>query len=212
MSSRGFPAIPSSADIMRGCRMFEQKLPRDYAYNVSAYYVSSFWGDPPKMADGVRVLMADWAKGFYRFGHLNTHELTATIKKNLRTLRRFHSRDITDLHPRDELLVKNLFEQFSRALGIEVAEQVRSGPVMAAKTLHLTALNFFPIWDRPIAVAHGCRRLDAYSYWTFCQYISDVTKALVGNPAIARWADGRHKSLVKLIDEYNYAKYTNEWL
>lgn len=51
-----------------------------------------------------------------------------------------------------------LFEAMLKALAItEGKSKGRRSPVGVAKTLHLLAPKFFPLWDEEIAKAYGCK-------------------------------------------------------
>jgi hypothetical protein len=98
--------------------------------------------------------------------------------------------------------------------------------------LHTIAPRFFPIWDQAIARKYGCYWYAygkaASSYVRFMQPSRDLVAALeaeyaqrgkaAGLPPAKDLAgalskpSGRPKSLLKFLDEYNYAKYTGKWV
>lgn len=85
----------------------------------------------------------------------------------------------------------------------------RRSPVAAAKALHLLAPAFFPLWDERIAKAYGCNYsadpVDAYLRFmqiTRCVLIEHAT-------TLAGMQDG--KSQLKVLGEYNYARFTKNW-
>jgi len=85
---------------------------------------------------------------------------------------------------------------------------IRRSPVSVTKTLHLLAPNFFPLWDDKIARAYGCyyNKNPAEKYISFCK----ITKSIADKVKdYIVWSD---KTLTKLIDEYNYSKYTQRWI
>jgi len=78
-----------------------------------------------------------------------------------------------------------------------------------AKALHLLAPRFFPLWDLKIANAYDCR----YSADPAAKYL----RFLVKIRGLARTMANVHiedtsKTVVKLIDEYNYARFTKGWI
>lgn len=79
-----------------------------------------------------------------------------------------------------------------------------------AKALHLLAPAFFPLWDDKIARAYACH----YTFKPAEKYIDFMAKNKHFAEVLRRQAiDGKgHRSLLKLIDEYNYAKYTQKWI
>jgi hypothetical protein len=84
-----------------------------------------------------------------------------------------------------------LFDRFARVLG----------PVGAAKSLHLLAPAFFPLWDQKIAHAYGLGKRSPNDYRVFMEVVQDQYRLLRERGAPCR-------DLLKAIDEYNYCKYT----
>jgi hypothetical protein len=102
-----------------------------------------------------------------------------------------------------------LFNELLEAL--RGGETGRKSPVAVAKALHLLAPEFFPIWDNKIACKYRCHRTkferSAEKYFAFCFKMKDVAaevRAYSDNPADV--------TILKLIDEYSYAKYTKCWV
>jgi len=85
---------------------------------------------------------------------------------------------------------------------------IKRSPVSVTKALHLLAHDFFPLWDEKIARAYGCYYdVDpAEKYVSFCKRIKTVADK------IKSYVDPSYKPLIKLIDEYNYSKYTKGWI
>jgi hypothetical protein len=201
--------IPNYEEFLKGCEEFEKHEKRDAMYKVATFLVSHFWGKPTDMADGLGVLLLTWNQAFYRYGIFDFDKLEKCITHNLQRIESFRNRDILSLAISDEDDIKDLFVKFLEALQIDAGKmQGRKSPVAVAKTLHLLAPNFFPLWDDKIARVYGCYygKKPAEKYVLFCK----ITKTLadkVGN-YIAR----SDKTLTKLIDEYNYSKYTQGWI
>ena len=161
------------------------------------------------MADGMGVLLLTWNQSFYRYGAFDFARLEAVLKKNMRRLNALRSRDIGTLCRHDEGVVKRLFAEFLDAL--QRAEGKKKGtksPVAVAKALHLLAPGFMPLWDDKIARAYDCyySRTPAEKYLEFAYAMKDLAAALA-----PRVPSGRGKTFLKLIDEYNYAKFTKGW-
>lgn len=90
----------------------------------------------------------------------------------------------------------------------------------ASKALHILNPKFFVMWDYKIRDGYGCCENEE-GYFNFllrCQkkiekiistYESDYPS---GQEISQRIYEGPPKSIVKLLDEYNIAKYTKEWL
>ena len=85
---------------------------------------------------------------------------------------------------------------------------IMKSPVAVAKALHLLAPKFFPLWDRRIARAYECcyDENPAEKYISFCK-ITRVTA-----DEVKKYVSRSDKTLMKLIDEYNYSKYTQRWI
>jgi hypothetical protein len=86
--------------------------------------------------------------------------------------------------------------------------------VAVAKTLHLFAPEFFPLWDTDIAIAYGSwwafSEFGEMEYWPFCWKMKRIA-AHVADCECVRTASPK-RSTLKLIDEYNYSRFTKHWL
>jgi len=85
---------------------------------------------------------------------------------------------------------------------------IKRSPVAVSKALHLLAPNFFPLWDDKISRAYGCYYdvNPAEKYVSFCK----STKTIADK--VKDYIIRSDKTLIKLIDEYNYSKYTQRWI
>ena len=200
--------IPSRDGFHKGCEEFAKHERRDAMYKVATFLVSHFWGKPSAMADGLGVLLLTWNQAFYRYGIFDFDKLEKSINDNLQKIENFRNRDILSLSSSDEDDIKELFTIFLEALQIDVGKQRKKSPVAVAKTLHLLAPNFFPLWDDKIARAYGCyyNKNPAEKYVSLCK----ITKTIADK--VKNYIDRSDKTLTKLIDEYNYSKYTQGWI
>ena len=82
------------------------------------------------------------------------------------------------------------------------------GPVGAAKALYLLAPEFFPLWDRKITNAYGiwlgAAGTNAADYLKFMTMVVSQIRNLPK-------AD-TSREVLKLIDEFNYCRFTKRWL
>jgi hypothetical protein len=201
--------IPSPAELIRGCEEYDKHVKRDFSYNVSLFYIRQYWRDPLKIGEALSVLLYQWNSAFYRYGSFDIEKLEKCIECNLSKLDEYRSKDIMGLSPKDEDSIINLFDEFNEALQISNGKMKnRKSPVSVAKALHLLAPHFFPIWDAKIAKAYNCSydKEPALKYVKFCKMIREEVKTLT--PYIN--CDG--KSILKMIDEYNFSKYSHEWI
>ena len=201
--------IPTKKEFLTGVREFENREKRDAMYKVATFLVAHFWAEPGDMADALGVLLLTWNQAFYRYGAFDFKELEQCIRRNLHTLDVLRHRDISDLTDADEDIVEGLFEEFLKAL--QIASGKKAGtrtPVGVAKALHLLAPCFFPVWDYKIAKAYKCSYTcePAAKYFRFCKVMQELAQG------VSKYAPDSRRSILKLVDEYNYAKYTQEWI
>ena len=201
--------IPDRKEFLRGCAEFEKHEKRDAMYKVATFLVSSSWGKPADMADGLGVLLLTWNQAFYRAGSFDFSRLEKCIAKNLKKIDNFRKRGISSLSRSDEEDIRKLFNRFLDALRIDSGKNTgRRSPVGVAKALHLLAPNFFPLWDASIERAYGCydnEKADE-KYVAFCW----ISKAFASE--VKKYVNRSDKTVLKLIDEYNYSKYTQGWI
>jgi len=201
--------IPSQEEFCKGVEEFEKHEARDAMYKVATFLVSHFWGKSSDMSDGLGVLLLTWNQAFYRYGIFNFDKLEECIRNNLQKLENFRNRHISSLSDSDEEEIRDIFNGFLKALQIDSGKsQGRKSPVAVAKALHLLAPNFFPLWDNKIAKAYRCRynKNPAEQYMSFCKIMKTMAEKVKG------YIPPTEKSTLKLIDEYNYSKYTQGWI
>jgi hypothetical protein len=211
-------------ELLRGSREYVMNEERDAIYKVATFLVGHFWFRPADIADGVGVLLLVWNQAFYRYCNfaLDFEELEAWLRKNENILKDTRDRDISSLDTEDKKIIGKLFDEL---LDVLKCGNKRS-PVAVSKALHLLAPNFFPLWDDDISEAYDCcwESSDTASttYLVFMEKMKDLSQRIVetylsranvnrdaSKSAICRVASVNvpfTKSLLKIIDEYNYAK------
>jgi hypothetical protein len=203
-------SVPGRAEFLRGIEEYERREQREAVYKLASFVVARFWGEHWLVADAVSALLVSWNQAFYRYGMFDIAKLERSIGDNCEAIEGFRARDISTLvYGDDKDWVQLLFYEFLEALQIVAgSSRGRKSPVSPSKALHLMAPTFFPIWDRKIAPAYGCPYVGnpGEAYWRFCRVTRAVAKATRGYTA------RRDKSLVKLIDEYNYSKFAKGWI
>ena len=183
---------------------FEANEPRDLFYRAATEFVDlRFRGETSlTLAEALSVLLQTWNRVYYQYRKFDNPHF-ASIEKLLLEQRTFlagyRNLVIDNLDYRDRAAVSNLFREF----------EVILGPVGAAKTLHLLAPRFFPLWDRAIAKAYrlplGRAGLNGDRYWRFMLIAQRQSREL-------RYQDPDCQNPLKSIDEYNYCRYTKSWL
>ncbi|HEY3290255.1 MAG TPA: hypothetical protein VGK87_09025 [Anaerolineae bacterium] len=195
----------NASELKAGTKAFQDHEARDAMYKTATFLVKHFWGNPREMADSLGVLLLTWNQAFYRYGLLDFSALENCIARNQQALDSFRNQNILSYAPADDDSINNLYEQFLKALQIADGKAAgRQSPVAVAKALHLLAPAFYPLWDDKIAKAYGCH----YKYIPYMQKMRNLVNLLT--PEVDVQSTG--KTLLKLIDEYNYAKFTKAWV
>ena len=201
--------VPTQDVFLRGTREYHKHEPREAVYKMATFVIEHFWNRPPEMADGLGVLLLTWNQAFYRYGPFSFEKLERCIGENLPTLDGYRRRDILSLTKSDEPHIRRLFDSFLDSLKIESeGSRARRSPVAVAKALHLLGPAFFPLWDRAIADAYDCNydAAPASHYISFCHIMSEFAHQ------VREYGDNAAGTLLKRIDEYNYAKFTKGWV
>jgi hypothetical protein len=202
--------IPSELEIRRGSLEFQKHERRGAMYKVASFLVEYYWGNPEDMANALGILLLTWNQAFYRYGSFDYEELEKCIKNNLGLLGNYRKRDIFSFSENDEPTVEAIFDEFLTALQIDGGKKAGiKSPVAVAKALHLLAPAFFPLWDDKIAKAYGCyyKQDPGKKYLLFCRFTREIAESYGGLSDLTSKA-----TLVKQIDEYNYATYTKKWI
>ncbi|HSF30685.1 MAG TPA: hypothetical protein VLK82_09485 [Candidatus Tectomicrobia bacterium] len=155
-----------------------------------------------QLAEVIAVLLQTWNHTFYRyhtFDRQHVYDLERVLAFHQQSLAAFRQRSLIGLRDKDRQRITRVFASFEEILG----------PVGAAKTLHLLAPEFFPLWDRAIARAYGLplqrRGRNAERYYRFMEVAEAQWTRLGGRQAIGR-------NPLKALDEYNYCRYTKGWI
>lgn len=195
--------------LRKGYLEFQKWERRDAMYKTATFLVKHFWGKPAEVAEGLGVLLLVWNHAFYRHGPFDFDALEKCIAANQELLNEYRERDILAYTRKDDARIRPLFEAFLEALKIcEGKCEGRRTPVGVAKALHLLAPSFFPLWDAKIAKAYGCYydTDPAGQYLRFFRMTKEIAEDLASSVSVSR------KTLLKLIDEYNYSLHTKEWI
>ena len=201
--------IPDPEEFCRGLEAFERNEKRGYVYFEALDHISEFWGNSGSMAKGISRLIRSWNRFYANF---DLERLANCIDINLPPINEFRNRNINSLSSDDSEEIRQIFNQFLDALKRRSDNQ--KSAVSVAKAFGLLAPEFLPIWDSTIAWRYDCLygivELAAPKYVTFCWKMKEISEKVrdyecVRNPNPKR-------SLLKMIDEYNYSKFTREWI
>jgi len=197
--------IPSEQEFRRGYEVYNERERRGFIYFEALRIVKDNWGNAKLMAKGVQRLIRSWNRFYANF---SLAALAHFLDDNIENLNLLKSRNILDLKESDDDLIRKLFKDLLQALKRE-----RDGalsPVSVAKAFGILVPNFLPIWDSNIAYSYGCLYFSDMAdspYIRFCHKMRLLAKKVqyfVPQP------DDR--ALLKRIDEYNYSKYTMQWI
>ena len=200
-----FP-IPTWKEVEAARAAFKQRESRDVMYRATVELVDrARQGDSTlSVAESLAVLLITWNVSYYRFhgrfSEQHYRNLESLLERHDQTLRSFAERDILTFESADEPAIAVVFEELEQA----------SGVVGAAKVLHVLARRFFPLWDRAIAVAYGLRPgprgTNALRYIRFMTIVRRQVRSIHEDGA------SDVPNLLKLLDEYNYARFTWRWI
>ncbi len=204
--------IPTKEEFIKGIEEFEKHERRDAMYKVATFLIKNFWGNTSDMVDSLGVLLLTWNQAFYRYSNLDFKSLEKSIEVNLEKLNDFRKRDIITLSQSNEVDIKSIFEDFLKSLKISFYNgKERKSPVAVAKALHLLAPKFFPLWDDKIARTYKCYYNNKAAE-KYIQFMKEMKKFAEQVKVYINISDYPNKTLLKLIDEYNYSKYTKGWV
>lgn len=189
-------------------------------YRVATDLVRERWGDAEAVADALGVLLLTWNQAFYRYGFLDCGELETFVRSHQGAIEQYRPRELTTLVSEEREQVDSMFRHLleaSQATSPQTGKQRRS-PVSVAKALHGLAPRFFPLWDGKIARRYGCGWHSSTgagsAYWSFMLKQRLILNDLGDERArreIERGLSERArfpKTLVKFLDEFNYARFT----
>jgi hypothetical protein len=217
-------------ELLKGCKTYHENEPRDSMYKVATYLINKFWGDTNEMTDALGVLILTWNAAFYSRFRFNFNKLEVCIGKWLNYFKVNKNKHISSFSIKDTPEIKEIFIDFLQALSITTKKGINErSPVAVAKGIHLLLPNFFPIWDNAISKGYGCHWRDSTDspekYVSFIEKIKNNAQVIINsyvkefnidNHAAEQRIISLHPlkrlySIIKMIDEYNYAKYTKKW-
>lgn len=200
--ARSFP-MPTAREMEEARTTFEARESRDLFYRAATELIRLAATEDAalSLSEALAVLLQTWNRAFYQyrggFKKADFAALESLLERSRKLMETFAHRAIDGLaEDRDEDAIETLFDDFERVLG----------PVGAAKSLHLLAPAFFPIWDRAIAQSYGLgltKGSNGSKYVTFmliCQAQHAHLVALGLEPNLKR------------LDEFNYCKFTKGWI
>jgi len=178
--------MPTAKDLADAHEVYLEKVCDPFVYCLATEEVRA-----DRSAVGIILLLIVWN------GLRATNEHFEGIQRVLREkapiIGQFAVRSISGMNDTDQSAVTGLFQAFDDLPDI--------GATGAAKTIHLLAPDFFPLWDKSIAEAYSSH--DADGYWDFMKTTKTQYQSIMPDPPLCVDDVG----LLKLLDEYNFCKY-----
>lgn len=227
----------SYQDLLKACQFYAKKEQRDYVYPASMTKLKNNFGNSKIMAEAISDLLIIWHLNFYRFGMFSIDILEKCIASKLPLIQEFRLLNIHQLSLADPEVEKigELFTSFLDSTSGKNVKFTRKSPTAVSKALNLLAPKCFPLWDEAISQEYDCWWV--YSDFGLVEYIKfmkltksqcvdivteyskvhaisdfDVAEQRLIQECISISGTNYDRSLLKIIDEYNYAKYTKQWL
>lgn len=233
MRHRKQPIQPSYQELKARCEQYRRL--EDPTYKVATLFIDKFWGRSQDVADAIVVFLLVWNKAFHnRFGKPDSKRLASALEQEAAIIKALRRRTILNYnHEIDSETASKLFTLLLHKLRTKNKnpKNRRVSPVGTAKTLHLLAPSYFPLWDNAIARKYGCiwgkTRPPSERYTQFMRKIKEVCwhvvkdfskrKTIQAGGAVPQIVEQcsparcRH-SLVKIVDEYNFMKFVRPLL
>lgn len=225
-------------DVKRGSKAFAQNGHRGRAYADALNEVQNNFGRPDRICNGICDLLDAWHNSFYRFGPFDKAEVLRAVERCHRELVVLRAKNIRDvkLDADFETEMRPIFDSLLDATAGKNRRFTRRTVTGTSKGLSLIAPDLFPMVDEAISVAYRCPWV--YSEFGLDEYIKFTTYMKILAERLASEYSQAHKirdldqaemllvkevkaysgdeyqyskSLLKTIDEYNYAKHTQVW-
>jgi hypothetical protein len=190
--------IPNPGDLIKAHDLYQKNEPRwrDY-WRAVEDVENGFRNENFSAAAGaIATLLRSWHRDYYHWRPARAAvlqpELEQLIIANLNAIQALSDRSIATLTEADRATVLTLFSSFEQKLD----------QVGAAKALNLIAPKFFPLWDSAISYGYGVVGAPQ-GYFLFMVVVKDQVGRI-------EFPDGL--DALKTLDEYNYCKYTKNWV
>jgi hypothetical protein len=188
----------SLEDLSRARVAYERDEPRDLFYRVAGALIADAEAGVGRFStvEGLAILLQSWNLGWYRrqrhaFDQAHYTAIGDLLDTNKARLARLRERPVETMTADDRPTVEQTFDHFAGVLG----------PVGSAKTLHLLAPRWFPIFDNYILGAFHIWGRDGRAYWQFMTAIQAQVH-MVGGETTAG------PMVVKALDELSFCRFT----
>lgn len=201
-------ALPTRDKFLEGVNIYEDKEPRDAMYSVATRWIDLNWGNPIDMASGIGVILISWNKVYYQRGEFNYSGLESMLGQYMHYFNYFRSIHIREYSVYQSRQIEYIYKLIQSPLEVTRKGAPIRAAVSTAKALHVISPNFFPLWDNAIAEYYDCDYA-ANGAATYTKFISIMKQFAF---IVEGWGVQKSKSVLKLIDQYNYAAITKKWI
>jgi len=202
-------------ELLKYSKKFEEIEGRDIFYKLATKLISKS-DNMDDIIDAMFIILLTWNQAYYRykpFDRKHYEELAGTIKNNMDIFNILKEKSLDDVNfDETENLIGKIYSKLLSILG----------PTGASKALHLMNKNLFMMWDDRIRKGYKTGT-DERSYIIFMKEMQSIANEVIDSicrkfncprdSAIERLLKLiNQKTLPKLIDEYNYVKFTKKVL
>jgi len=222
-------------DIKKCSKAFVENERRGYAYADALNEVQNNSEKPDRICKGICDLLDAWHNSFYRFGPYDEAKILEAVERHHKELPGLRTKNIRSVELGDdfEAQIKPIFDSFLNATAGTNRRFTRRTVTGTSKSLSLVAPNLCPMCDERISQAYDCwwvlSDFGFVEYVKFMKYMKVLAEQLVSEYSqrhmirdlgraemllveeVKEYSGDRYqyrKSLLKTIDEYNYAKHT----
>jgi hypothetical protein len=225
-------------DLKKHSKAFVQNEQRGYIYPDALNKVQNNFGIPTSICAGISDLLCGWHNNFYHFGSFDQAEVLKSVKLYHKKLKEWRIENIrhVQLDSRFMTQFSPIFHSFLDATAGKNSRFTRRTVTGTSKCLHLLAPDIFPMCDEAISQAYCCwwvySDFGFSEYSKFMGYMKTLAEQLVTEYSkrhnihdldraetqlvneVKTYSGDTYqygKSLLKIIDEYNYTRYTKKW-
>lgn len=236
-NSLGFPDY---IELFQGCAAYTEIEKRDAMYKLAQKLITEANWNPEKLAEGIGVLLLTWNAVFYtKYGSFDFDKLEKFIEQRMDDLKSYSKRSILSYEKEDDELVREIFTELlevtksakrvgrtpvgtakalhlfspnffsfwdtkiAKELNVYWSQQTRKkSPECYIKLQHLTkdaVESVLRSYENETGVSREIAIQDLCKKW----HPKVVMAIYDSKPPIP-------KTLVKMVDEYNYVKYTEK--
>ena len=182
--------MPTAKELADYHKRYEEEVCTHFVYRLATEEMRA-----GRSAEGIMLLLIAWNR--LNLAKFDPVHLRRVLHENRPTIAEFAGRSISGMNDTDQSAVRGLFQAFDDVPDI--------GATGAAKSIHLLAPDFLPLWDTKIAEVYSSH--DVEGYWKFMKKTKTQYQNIMPDPPLCVDDVGHHVGLLKLLDEYNYCKY-----